>query len=148
MWSPRAEQIVSRLIAGLRAEQLDPACTHAARLAALPIGGSMWADYYVRPNGEVVVVGADLDYPDVDTIHTDRSNVLRVLVWGAKRYPELLELLPVRGLGAVDCPTCRSIPIFDEGKVLCPTCDGLHWMPPATSTVAHHRTNSPSVTLP
>lgn len=132
MWSPRAEQIVSSLIAGLPPDQLDPARTDAVRLGALPIGGSMWATYYLRPNGEVVVVGDDIDHPDVDTVRTDWSNVLRVLIWGAGRYPELRELLPVRVPGAIDCPTCQSIPMFGEGKVLCPTCDGLHWLPPGT----------------
>jgi glycine/D-amino acid oxidase-like deaminating enzyme len=137
MWSPRAEQIVSRLTASLPPDQLDPERTHAARLAALPIGVSMWADYYLRSNGEVVVVGDDFDHPDVDTIHTDWSTVRRVLVWGAKRYPELRELLPVRGPGATDCPTCQAIPLFGEGRVLCPTCDGLHWLPPATPDLHH-----------
>jgi hypothetical protein len=88
MWSPRAEQIVSRLIANLPSDQLDPERTHAARLAALPIGVSMCADYYLGSNGEVVVVGADFVHPDVDTIHTDFSTVRRVLIWGAKRYPK------------------------------------------------------------
>ena len=111
MWSSRAEDVVSQLIARLRAEELDPVRTHAARLKALPIGGSMWADYYLRPNGTVVVVGEDFDQPDVDSEYSDWKRVLPVLVWGSKRYPELRELLPVRGPGAVDCP-CQAIPLF------------------------------------
>jgi hypothetical protein len=63
VWSPRAEELVKLLIGKLPAEQLDPARTHAARLQALPIGGSMWADYYLRPNGQVVIVGDDFDHP-------------------------------------------------------------------------------------
>src|SRR5262249_37451667 len=103
MWSPLAEQLVSRLIAALPADQLDPTRTHAVRLRALPIGGSMWADYYLRPNGQVVIVGEDFDNPEVDSVYSDWRRVLPVLVWGAQRYPELRELLPVRGPGAVDC---------------------------------------------
>jgi hypothetical protein len=147
MWSPRAEQIVSHLIASLPPDQLDLERTHATRLAALPIGGSMWADYYLRSNGEVVVVGADFDHPDVDTIHTDWGTVRRVLVWGAERYPELWELLPVREPGATDCPTCQAIPLFAEGRVLCPTCDGLHWLPPAPPDL-HHPETGPSEASP
>jgi hypothetical protein len=129
MLSPLAEQIVTRLIAGLSSDELDPKRTHAARFAALPIGVSMWADYYLRPCGEVVIVGEDLYQPDAVSIHTDRSKILRMLVWGAKQYPELARLLPVRDEGAVDCPTCRAIPLFTDRKVLCPTCDGLGWLP-------------------
>jgi hypothetical protein len=123
-----AERVVTRLIAGLAPNELDPACTHATRLAALPIGGSMWADYYLRPNGDVVIVGEDLDQPDVDSVYTDRSHVLSVLVWGARRYPELQELLPIREPGAIDC-RCRAIPIFAESKIICTECCGLGWLP-------------------
>src|SRR5262245_53093459 len=108
MWSPLAERIVSGLIAALPPDQVDPNRTLAVRLGALPIGGSMWADYYLRPNGQVVIVGEDLDHPEVDSVYSDWSRVLPVLVWGARRYPELKQLLPVRGLGAVDC-RCLAI---------------------------------------
>jgi hypothetical protein len=47
MWSPLAEQTIERLIAGLTSEELERKRTHAARLAAQPIGVSMWADDYV-----------------------------------------------------------------------------------------------------
>jgi hypothetical protein len=130
VWSGRAVEVVSRLIAGLTPEQRDPTRGPSARLGALYIGGDMWAGYYLRPNGEVVVVGGDFDQPDVDAVHTDRSTVLRVLVWGSQRYPELRELLPARLVGAVDC-RCRSIPIFTEGKVLCSECGALGWLPPS-----------------
>ena len=89
VWSPKAEQVVLRLIAAQTPAQRDPSRNHSARLQALHIGGSMWADYYLRPSGEVVVVGEDYDHPDVDTVHADRSSVLHALVWGAQRYPEL-----------------------------------------------------------
>jgi hypothetical protein len=128
MWSTRAEQVVLRLIAGLSPNQLHPTRSHAARLSALPIGGSMWADYYLRPNGEVVIVGEDFDHPDVDSVYTDRLRVLMVLVWGSERYPELRELLPLREPGATDCRCVQHPNIFGPGKVICSECGGLGWL--------------------
>jgi hypothetical protein len=87
----------------------------------------MWADYYLRPNGQVVIVGEDFDHPEIDSVYSDWKRVLLVLVWGSQRYPELRELLPVRGPDAVDC-RCRNILLFAEGKVLCPECGGLGWL--------------------
>lgn len=126
MWSPRHEQIVAELIAELPPEH---AGGHAARLSALPIGGSMWADYYLRPNGEVVIVGDDFDKPDEDTVHTDPVRVLGVMVWGSRRYPELIELLPTREPGARDCPCIRAPSIFGLGKHICGECGGVGWLP-------------------
>lgn len=128
MWSSRAAQVVTDLIAGLSVEQLDPARTHAARLSALPIGGDMWVDYYLRPNGEVVVVGEDLDEPDVDSVHTNRLTVLSVLMWGSERYPELRELLPRRDPGATDCRCVSQPDWFGPGKLICPKCGGVGWL--------------------
>jgi hypothetical protein len=129
MWSRRAELVVSRLIARLPPEQLDPDRTHATRLSALPIGGSMWADYYLRPNGEVVIVGEDLDHPDVDSVSTDRLRVLSVLVWGSERYPELRELLPPREPGAIDCRCLQQPDVFGPAKPICSECGGVGWLP-------------------
>jgi len=81
----------------------------------------------LRPNGEVVIVGADIDHPNEDTILTEWRRVLTVLVMGCARFPALRELLPQRGLDAVDC-RCRAIPLFAGGNVLCPECSGLGWV--------------------
>jgi hypothetical protein len=129
VWSPRAKQVVLRLIAGLPLDKLDPTLTHAARLAALPIGGSLWADYYLRPNGEVVIVGEDLDRPDVDSVYMDRLKVLSMLVWGSERYPELRELLPLREPGATDCLCLQHPNFFGPGKMICSECGGVGWLP-------------------
>jgi hypothetical protein len=129
VWSQQAEQVVSRLITELPAERLDPTLTHAARLGALPIGGSMWAGYYLRPSGEIVVVGEDLDHPDADSVYTDRLRVLSVLVWGSERYPELRELLPSREPGATDCRCLQCPNLFGPGKMICSECGGVGWLP-------------------
>ncbi|HJT77657.1 MAG TPA: hypothetical protein VJ739_10695 [Gemmataceae bacterium] len=136
MWSSHAEAVVKRLITSLPTEQLGPARTHAARLDALPIGGSMWADYYLRANGEVIIVGEDFDHPDVDSVYTDRLRVLSVLVWGAERYPELRDLLPEREPGATDCQ-CRQYPdFFGPGKIICQECGGVGWLPAGSAEQA------------
>ena len=127
MWTTQAEAVVSRLIANLPDGLSAELRAHAERLSALPLGWSMWAGYFLRANGEVVVVGEDENLPDVDTIHVGRGDLLRALVWGSERYPELRSLLPVREPGATDC-ACRAIPAFAEGKVLCPDCGGLGWL--------------------
>ena len=128
VWSPRAEQVVAGLIAGRTAAERDPARNHSARPGALHLGACLWADDHLRPNGEVVVVGEDHDRPDVDTVHTDRNSVLRALVWGSQRYPEMRELVPARPPEAADC-RCRQIPAFAEGKGLCPACGALGRLP-------------------
>lgn len=127
MWTPQAKTVVASLIERLPPERLDPSRTHSIRLQALPIGGSLWADYYLRANGEVVVVGEDFDHPEIDSIYTDWKKVLSVLVWGSLQYPELRSLLPERDSNAVDC-RCRHITLFAEGKVLCPECCGIGWV--------------------
>jgi len=128
MWSSRAEEVVSRLIAG-RTPGPGMGGVHAQRLGALPIGVDMWADYYLRPSGEVVIVGADLDQPDEDTVITDPRRLLSVLVWGSWRYPELREVLPAREPGAADCLCLLHPEIFRPGKFICPECGGLGWLP-------------------
>lgn len=129
MWSQRAVRVVSNLIAGMPPDQRIG--THAARLNALPIGVDMWADYYLRASGEVVIVGSDLYEPDVDTLVTDWTRVLAVLVWGARRYPGLAALIPSRPPGATDCDCLQRPEWFGSGKLICQTCGGVGWLPPA-----------------
>jgi hypothetical protein len=126
-----AEQLVSRLMAELSPNLPPSTLSHAHRLGALPIGCDMWAEYFLRPNGEVVIVGAELDEPDVDTVCTDRLKVVSVLVWGSERYPSLRELLPIREAGATDCLCLQHPNFFGPGKLICQECGGLGWLPPS-----------------
>lgn len=137
-WSPRAKEIVEQLIAELPENTHN--ITHVRRLNALPIFGSMWADYYLRPTGEIVIVGEDFDHPDVDSVYSEWDRVLPILVSGSRRYPQLRELLPVRGSDDVDCP-CQTIPlaIFREGKVICSECKGLGWLPKDHTLKSFHQ---------
>ena len=89
----------------------------------------MWSEYFLRPNGEVVIVGADFDQPNVDTVCTERVRVLMMLVWAAERYPALGTLLPPREPGAVDCRCLEHPDLFGPGKILCGECGGFGWLP-------------------
>jgi len=126
-WSLRAQEVVSGLLARLPAKEHYPG-SHANRLGALPIGCDMWADYYLRPNGEVVIVGEDFDRPEIDSVYLEWNRLLPVLVWGSERYPELRELLPVRGQEAIDC-RCRTHRLFVDNRLRCLECGGIGWLP-------------------
>ena len=91
----------------------------------------MWADYYLRPNGEVVIVGEDLDEPEVDSVYTDRLHVLTALVWGSRRHPELGELIPARDVGSTDCRCSQYPKHFGPDGIICPECGGVGWLPAA-----------------
>jgi hypothetical protein len=127
MWSPRAEEIVTQLIAELSPEQRYPEWADAVPLDALHIGDDIGSSCYLRPNGEVVVIIWDSNEPEV--VHTDCKHVLLMLVWGSQRYPALRELLPERVPGAQDCP-CRANPYCVDGRLICWECCGLGWLPP------------------
>lgn len=131
VWSLRAAEVVTRLIAGLPADLHPDTRANAVRLGALPIGWSMWADYYLRPDGVAVVIGADEDRPDEVTVDADPVRVLGLLVWGSQRYAELHELLPACPADAADCPCCQHPRFSGPGKLICPTCGGVGWLPAA-----------------
>jgi hypothetical protein len=129
VWSSEAAAAIHRLMAELPDHPTPWVRDHCQRLAAVSVGGSMWAWYFVRPNGAVVIVGEDEDRPDVDSVYGDRSHQLRALVWLSRRYPELAELLPERQPGTTDCPCVQHPGIFGPDKVLCPECGALGWLP-------------------
>ena len=89
MWTAFAEKVVARLISERAGDLADGHAGTATRFGALYINTDLWTEYYLRPNGEVVKVGEDLDRPDVATAYTDRATVLGTVVWGARRFPEL-----------------------------------------------------------
>lgn len=131
MWSPEAERLVEELIARLMATRLpEQTRSEVTRLNALPIGGGLWSAHYLRPTGEVLVVGEDYDRPDEDHVYTDRARILQAIVWGCRLYPELRALVPERPEGATDCPCLRQPDLFGQDGVICPDCGGVGWLPP------------------
>jgi hypothetical protein len=129
VWSERAEQVVRRLMANQPPR--DPRVKELAdRLGALFAGYDLWSCWFLRPSGEVVIVGEDPDQPESETVHRDRPHVLSALSGASRHYPELSELLPAREPHAVDCVCSEHPQIFGPGKVICAACGGMGWLPP------------------
>ena len=134
-WTPHAEKVVRRLMEALPHNCVSLIGHGNERLMAFFMGGSMWADYYLLPEGRVVVIGEDYDRPNEVTVHPGWIPALRVLVWGARRYPQLRELIPVRTPDSTDCFCAQHPEIFGPGKVVCSECGGVGWVDGTRSTV-------------
>lgn len=101
--------------------------TLAAELNFLPIAfewGSCWG---IRPDGEIVVL--DFNQAEPYQLETENEPRIRRMVFfqGAKKYPELSELVPDRPADAVDCGNCSGTGIepinqkcgFNEERIVC-----------------------------
>ena len=100
----------------------------ARKYRALPVLRDMLETVYLRPDG--TFFGWDNDTPDqtdiVNDIQADGGNRTCLLVWGARRHPELVALLPPRPSDAKDCAGCDGTghgPKVD----MCYACYGLGW---------------------
>ena len=108
----------------------------AAELNVLPMSLNFSACYGVRPDGEVVMIDFDEDAPYKLHLETDPRICRLVLCQGAKKFPELNELVPIRPSDAEDCLSCGGTGIepmniklgFDEERIVC-WCGGLGWLP-------------------
>jgi hypothetical protein len=98
---------------------------------ALYLYGTIGSEAALLRDGTVRVWSADR-WPNSEE-YTERnassSERVSALVLGAKKWPELRELLPSRPAKANDCTTCAGS--GEISGVICPTCDGLGWIPPA-----------------
>lgn len=99
-----------------------------AEFAALPLIRHWFETFGLRADGEVVRWSTDGHdtYPGVRPV-AERYDWLSALVEGARRWPELRSVLPVRPPAARDC-MCVGHPSFAPGKLLCPECCGLRWV--------------------
>lgn len=104
--------------------------------AALPLIRHWFETFGLRADGTVVrwsTEGNDR-YPGMRAVE-ERYDWLTALVEGARRWPELGVLLPVRPPIARDC-VCVRHPGFAPGKALCPECCGLRWVVPDAEPTA------------
>jgi hypothetical protein len=105
----------------------------AKELNALPLYFDWSGAIGIRPDGEIV--HWDYDNLDAGTLEVVEIVWVRTaLVTGAKRYPNLRQLIPVRTANAVTCETCNgtgTMPQFP--RVIC-CCSGLGWVDEHSST--------------
>src|SRR4051812_18779991 len=119
VWSPEAERTVRRLM--IEHPPPEGVRHDADRLGAIFVSWDLWSCWFLRPCGEVVIVGEYEDKPDEDHVYADRAHVLSALSGLSRRYPEVASLLPDRVPGAVDC-RCVGISLFAPGKLICQLC--------------------------
>jgi hypothetical protein len=93
---------------------------------ALPLYVDIWGAIGIRPDGTLVEWSRDGAGRDVRPLE-DRLWVMIALAAAARQYPELQELLPNRGCGAVDCE-CRRIPRSISGLICCDRCGRTGWL--------------------
>ena len=124
VWSQRAESALRKLMVD-RPPKDEWVRERADRLSALFAGWDLWSCWFLRPTGEVIIVGED----DSECVYSDRQHVLRAISGASRLYPEMVGLLPEREFGASDCDCAGHPQVFGPGKVICPTCGGLGWLP-------------------
>ena len=131
--SPTLSSFVAARIANYGAEATKSyhgwEAPSVAEFAALPLIRHWYETIGLRADGEIVrwsTIDNPDPYPGVKLVE-DRYDWLSALVEGAGSYPELRELLSIRGPAAVEC-RCAGYPPFISGKFICPECCGLGWV--------------------
>jgi hypothetical protein len=88
--------------------------------------------YGLRADGTVFLFSTE---DEEKTIHEETNERLRnlALFRGAKKYPELKTIAPVRSTDAIDCPNCKGlgkidVPGLGPDTIVC-YCGGLGWLP-------------------
>ena len=125
---------------GAQAARSTEVATVAERHDFLVLYADIGGAIGVRPDGEFVEVGWDDD-------HAVPLESLRwrdiALVTGAKTYPEIARLLPVRTRGDRTCDQCHGTgKVAVQGttveKLMC-KCAGLGWIPEYWEKWSHER---------
>jgi len=96
--------------------------THGA-IALMGTTGMIWG---LRPDGSFWMFDEDFE---VAFEALPANCETQALVWGARRYPWLSSLLPVRTPQGQDCTSCAGTG-FLSATWMCPRCDGLGWSTP------------------
>ena len=105
---------------------------NVSNLNALPLAFNFDC-YALKPDGEIIVF--ELDNPHKFETEKNPRIINTVLFQGIKKYPELIELMPIRSADDVECSHCNGtgIELLAEklnltDSIVC-WCGGLGWIP-------------------
>jgi hypothetical protein len=104
----------------------------AAKYGGIALMGSIGAVWLLRSDGTLWEVDDDFGRP-LTPLAAEWYQA--ALLYGAKRHPWLVELIPPPPAGALTCPTCKGgswIPCAgctDPNGLICPECRGRGWHP-------------------
>lgn len=132
----KLEEALSKRITTLILEYCSElnAPLHLKRLAkahnVLPIYVDWTAFFGLRPDGEILLVPTEEEEDPV--VELDERYGRLSLFRGARKYAELVVLIPKRPDDARDCPGCEGtgripLPGLDPDTIIC-YCGGLGWL--------------------
>ncbi|HEX8697157.1 MAG TPA: hypothetical protein VF746_32355 [Longimicrobium sp.] len=101
---------------------------------AFPLSGNQVYLWAIRPDGVVLWIDHE-SFAHATEPETDLSALYAALVLGARRHPELRELIPARPADARLCDVCGGTggpvtPAAPAVEDICHGCDGLGWLVP------------------
>ena len=107
----------------------------ARKYNALPLGFDLLAYVFLTLEGEVIWE----DYNGEVGSANDLQSLIRLLVGGSIRYPQLAQFIPNRSDESKTCPVCKGAKILENSKEIvsgkpakCFICSGLGWVTEAT----------------
>jgi hypothetical protein len=125
----RVEDMI-RNYCGAASEEPDYLKDLAGQYHVLPILIDWTAFWGLRPDGSIFLIPTE---DDVQARPEGDERMCRVAIFrGAKKYPELKPLVPVRPPDAPDCPHCEGhgridIPGVEPDTIIC-FCGGSGWV--------------------
>jgi hypothetical protein len=107
----------------------------AQKYNALPLGFDLLAYVFLTSNGDVIWE----DYNGEVGSANDSQSLIRLLVGGSRRYPQLAQFIPNRSDESRTCPLCKGAKVLENSKEIisgnparCFICSGLGWVTEAT----------------
>jgi hypothetical protein len=131
--TPEFQNTIQDLIDNLQAEQFLDAAEYklALKYNALPIGLDLFSYVFLNSSGEVLWDDSEGDVGSSN----DLQSLIRVLVSGKRRFPQLAEFIPNRSDESKTCPICNGSGIWKQSEDIttgkprkCFFCAGLGWL--------------------